>query len=281
MTGTEVWNLTRQKAGFEYNRYYDTAKANRLLETSLTDVIWQKVLSYRAGEKEAEELQPLIVWGRTVLVNNNKIGVRDLVISSLSYSGVTVILTFDNHNFNSGDVITISGIQGVSGVDSVATITATSTTSITFNNSIFPTGSYTSNSGTVSSSKIISDYWYLLNLKCSFPSQSYYNYITGYEPINAMGRFFDQPTARRPRMELANNYINILPSDVQCTEAKVYYVKKPPISIDVSDNTRNLSLWLNDKLLNHITDVAVRNWKAYIGDSEGMNREQLIIQDNP
>ena len=58
-------------------------------------------------------------------------------------------------------------------------------------------------------------------------------------------------------------------------------MKQPPFEIDIEDDTRDLSLWVNTKMLSHIQDVAVRNWKSYQGDGEGMQREQMLIVDNP
>lgn len=283
MTGLELWKGIQQKAGYEYSRYYDAAKANRLVRDAVIDIIWQKVQYYRQTQKIADEIQPLIVYPKTVSVTNNKIPIRNLLITGISYSGASVIVTLDStdHNLSSGQSVTLIGVQGLTGLDTVVTITATSTTSISFTNSVFPSGTYTANSGQLTSDRIVSDYWYFLNAKLNFPSQGYYNYISGVSPINAMGKFFDQPTARKPQVELANNYINILPSNIQCAEAQLYYVKQPPFEIDTEDDIRDLSLWVNTKMLSHIQDVAVRNWKSYQGDGEGMQREQMLIVDNP
>lgn len=283
LSGVEIGKTIKQKAGFEYNRYYDTTKMNRLLRDTLTDVVWQKIQYYRQSQKIAEELQPLIVMPKVVPVVNNKVSIKNMMIASVNYSGLSVVLTVANsyHNLQSGDIITLSGFQGLTGLDTAATITAVTTQSISFTNSIIVSGTYVSNSGIITSDKFIPDYWYFLNVQCNFPADDYYNFITSVNPLNALGRFFDQPTSRTPAMEEGENFITIFPLNKQCTEITIYYVKKPQYEIDVADTEIDYSLWFNDKMLNHITDVAVLNWKKNVGDTQGMQNEAILIAQNP
>lgn len=282
ITGVEIGKTVKQKAGFEYNRYYDTTKMNRLLRDTLTDIVVQKIECYRQDQQIAEELQPLIVAPKTIQVAGNRISIKNMIISQVNYSGASVVLTVANsyHNLQSADIINLSGFQGLTGLDTAATITAVSTTSISFTNSLFLSGTYVANTGVITSDKFVPDYWYMLNMECSFPADGYYNAITGYNALNSLSKFFDRPTSRKPAMEESENFIVVYPLDKQCTEVKLYYVKQPP-DIDVADTAIDYSQWFNAKMLNHLTDVATRNWKKNVGDLNGMQAEQAIIQDNP
>jgi len=285
LTGDEILRIFKLKIDRSYTGYIDTPKLNRLLNIVVTKLIDDKVSLYRQNQKIADEIQPLVVYKKPININNNKVPVKNMSIKAVSIAGLNVTLTVENeeHNLNVADTITLSNIalSGLTGLNATGTITIKTTNSLTFVNTGAVAGTYVANSLEMSSPKFLGDYYRLLNLKCNFSSVGAVNFITGISRIAELGNAFGKATTRFPKAELSNNFIYIEPSTVACTSAEAYYIRKMPKDIDTSNSVYDYSLFLNDKMIDKITDDAALFWAGYVKDPESFKIQESIIIDNP
>lgn len=283
LTGVEIGKIIEQKQSFEFSIYMNPTRFNRLIRNAMTNVMEEKIQLYRASQKIADEIQPLRVTDFPLTVNNNKIPVRNMIVSNITYSGTGVIVTVGNsaHNLVAGNTATLSGVQGLTGVDTSFTVTSVTTTTLSFSNRGAITGTYTANSAVLGSALFLSDYWHLLNMKCNFPAEGYNSWIEGIYFSNRRSSLFNQPTARKPRVELSDNMIWISPLDKICSTVLIDYIRQPQYDIDVSDTLIDYSLWLNDKMLYRIADECKKLWASYIKDTEAVQLVDQQINKNP
>lgn len=286
-TGNDIGKLLEQKVDKAYSRYYDSAKKNRLLKSVTVALIEQKYQLYRTTQKIADELQPHIAYYAQRAVNSNKIPLQKMSIVSITYSGttVTVKVETDEHNLVVGDTFTLQGTgSGLTGLDTTGTVAAVSGLNIfTFTNTSVPSGTYTASSLLLDSPKYLSNYWHLLNAKFLFPSLSGTEYFDMVGPawIQSSNQVFGKPSARFPRCEEAGNMLIIEPVGTTCSQAKVSYVKRVAKWIDVDNTVYDYSTIFNDKMIEHITDVAAKFWAGWAKSEDAFRTQSMIINDNP
>jgi len=283
ITGQEIKKEVEMKVDKAYTGYYDPIKMNRLLRMCLTKIIDQKLAIYRTNQKIAEEIQPLTVYGRTVVVNNNKVPINNFIVTSITYAGTLVTVVTENYDngLANGDSFEFTNTPtGLTGIDLLGTVTITSGSTFQFTNSGAIIGVYTAYSTALSGPKFIGDYYRLMNMRCNFPSSTQNNFIVGPDSINEKGKVFGQATTRFPRAELAENFLHIEPKGTVCSSVEVYYIKKIPRHIDVQDNTYDYSLYFNAKMIDHLTDFAAKTWAGYIKDPDTFKIQDVMINDN-
>lgn len=168
MNSVEIKKNFEQKVDKAYTGYFDKAKMNRLFKDTIYRVVNEKLDNYGI-QKNREEISFLIKTGVVKSINNNKLGIASVPVQSVTISTPTVFqVVFANpHNLVSGDQITISGVQGTL---TISQANGTFTPSIVDSTSILitvasATGVHTANTGEMTFSKLLSDYYRLLIAK--------------------------------------------------------------------------------------------------------------------
>lgn len=282
-TGIEIRKILEQKVDKAYTGYKDPIKINRLLKDCLTAIIDQKIEIYRTNQKIADEISPFLVYGKQVAPYQNKIRTANIHVVNITYLASTVTVTAEEDlQVNVGDLLSFSATPaGIANIDQSFIVLTLSGKMFTFTNVLgTPTGTYTAYSGTLNNANYLDDYYRLLNAELTFAG-NITSFIANPDHIAEKGKVFGQATTRHPKVEIASNVIHIEPSSVVCSLAKFFYFKKPARYIDVDNSVYDYSLFLNEKMISHLTNVAARNWAAFMSHNDMFKTEQLIISDNP
>lgn len=282
-TGVEIQKIIEQKVDKSYTGFYDTAKMNRLLKGILYKVIDQKIAFYRQTQKIAEEISPLVVYGKQVTVTLARIPTKSLVVKNITYVGSIVTVTVDStlSFMQPGDSVVFENAPlGISGIIATPVVTTALINQFTFNNGSVPTGTYTPNTATVYNSRFIPDLYRLLGGNVRFPGSTTLYSLVGPVNINTIGKVFGQPSTRFPRFEMSDNSIIIEPISSNCNFAELFYCKNPK-EFDVTNNVYDYEKFWSFKMIDHITDIAAKLWMGYIKDVDGFKIEDAIIIDNP
>ncbi len=170
LTTSQIKSFFLNKIDKSYTGYFDDARLNRIFKSALLQSVEQK---YRTLDQEKiyDELRFLIKTEESFKVNNNKLYLQPLAISSISLGGGGATFTTElPHNLIANDTVVISDVTGITGsingsftVDTIAS-----------DYSFFITigglgGSYTSISGLASIPiKGIMDYMHSLTIRANF-----------------------------------------------------------------------------------------------------------------
>ena len=283
ITGIEIQKMVEQKADKTYTGYYDPFKMNRLLRGVFYKVMDQKIELYRTSQKIADEIQPFLVYGENCVPYTNKLPTAAIIVKNITYVGSTVTITCEKDvPATTNDVFEFFDPQsGLSNLDIIFNATSVSGKTIVFTNQLgTPTGTYTANSASIYMSVWPILYYRFINAQLTF-SDGKTSYVSNVSKISDLGSVFGQPTTIEPKVEIADNILHVLPSSPSCTLIKLFYFKKPGVEIDVNNSVYNYELVIGRKMIDHITDVAARNWAAYIKDPDSFRFNQMLITDNP
>jgi len=89
------------------------------------------------------------------------------------------------------------------------------------------------------------------------------------------------PTIENPKYNQSQNFFKIFPSEHKCDKVKVDYVKTPPVTILVDDNTQDLELYYSETLMNRLTDEAVKMFYQQVRDPNQYTIADREMVDNP
>ena len=89
------------------------------------------------------------------------------------------------------------------------------------------------------------------------------------------------PTIEKPKYNQSQNFFKIFPSEHKCDKVKVDYVKTPPVTILVDDNTQDLELYYSETLMNRLTDEAVKMFYQQVRDPNQYTIADREMVDNP
>jgi hypothetical protein len=188
MNSVEIKKNFEQKVDKAYTGYYDNTKLNRLFKDTLYRVVNEKLDNYGI-QKNREEISFLIKTGVVKSINNNKICTAEVPVSSVTIVNPSVFqVTFDNpHNIVSGDSVTISGVQGTLTITQAnGTFTPTIVDDFSIEITVaFATGVHTPNTGEMTFSKLLNDYYRLLTTKARVKENDELTIIgaSNYSPI--------------------------------------------------------------------------------------------------
>ncbi len=161
ITGVNLIQYLAQKVHQPYTNFLGgTVKANRLFADALLAIL-QNRYDEVEFQKARDEINFLISTGKVFSLNANQIYQAPLQITSITFQAATAtITTYLPHNLITGDTVTMAGVQLnlVPNINTsfVATVTGPKTYTIPY---VFASGAYTANTGTVTYSKMITDYW--------------------------------------------------------------------------------------------------------------------------
>ena len=166
MNSIEIKKNFEQKVDQAYTGYFDKTKMNRLFKDTLYRVVNEKLDNYGI-QKSREEISFLIKTGIVKTINGNKIATAPTPITNITVNPTTIDVTFDNpHNVILGDSITISGVVGTLSMNLAnGTFSPTIIDEYTLQCTINLNGVYTANTGSMTFSKMLDDYYRLLIAK--------------------------------------------------------------------------------------------------------------------
>ena len=172
MTGNDLKLLFNDKIDSSYSDNLSPARLQRLFDNAFINVIETK---YRdlSTEKQHSEISHLIVTDEERNVTNNRIRVRPLNVTTLTFTGLIVTFTsLSEHNLEIGDTFTVSGATGVVGAN--VTYTVTSVPSV---NSIVAadpglSGTYDSGSASITYLNMYANFLHMFSIKCRMYKRS-------------------------------------------------------------------------------------------------------------
>jgi hypothetical protein len=89
------------------------------------------------------------------------------------------------------------------------------------------------------------------------------------------------PTLSEPRFNQDKNFFLIHPQNMTTLSVSIDYIRKPNISILVTDNSLDLSLFYSETLLNRLTDEAVKMFYQEVRDPNQYQVADREMLDNP
>lgn len=104
--------------------------------------------------------------------------------------------------------------------------------------------------------------------------KSYLNYCTPTASDAKIG-ILSKPVIESPKYEIADNQIKIYPLEVKCDYIVIDYIKKPFVTLDVTDTVTDLLLYYSNDFLLMIQDVATKLFGEYSRDTELINLATL------
>mgnify|MGYP003673215107 FL=1 len=164
-TGLDLSKLFDDKIDNSYSDYVSVAKKQRAFDNAFLRIIENK---YRGmdTQKEFDELSELIVIDKEFDINNNRFRTVDVPVSSV-VTGATTTFNFGaEHNLIVGDTFVVSDTVGGTDVNETFVVATAPTPTRVTSTTIFTSGTVTANTGSVSYSKMLSDYLHLLAMKC-------------------------------------------------------------------------------------------------------------------
>ena len=164
-TGLDLSKLFDDKIDNSYSDYVSVAKKQRAFDNAFLRIIENK---YRGmdTQKEFDELSELIVINKEFDINNNRFRTVDVPVSSV-VTGATTTFNFGaEHNLIVGDTFVVSDTVGGTDVNETFVVATAPTPTRVTSTTIFTSGTVTANTGSVSYSKMLSDYLHLLAMKC-------------------------------------------------------------------------------------------------------------------
>lgn len=171
-TGADLYKIFENKIDKAYSSFINPTRANRLFKESLFTAIENKKKNLDS-QKEYDELKLNITTNKVYVPNRNRLYTADLSVTGVTFSGfIVTVTTALHHNVLVGDSITLTGVLGITNVNGVGIVSAViSTTQFSFIAAGIPVGTYTANTGTLTSDKIISDYMHLMAVKSKYTKQ--------------------------------------------------------------------------------------------------------------
>ncbi len=164
-TGLDLSKLFDDKIDNSYSDYVSVEKKQRAFDNAFLRIIENK---YRGmdTQKEFDELSELIVIDKEFDINNNRFRTVDVPVSSV-ITGATTTFDFGaEHNLIVGDTFVVSDTVGGTDVNETFVVATAPTPTRVTSTTIFTSGTVTANTGSVSYSKMLSDYLHLLAMKC-------------------------------------------------------------------------------------------------------------------
>lgn len=174
MTGVEFENIWAQKIDKSYSQYLSPSQENSLFKESLFAIILS-VYNNLSDQESYDDIAPFIKTGAIFNLNNNKIYISPIPISSITIGATPTITTISAHNLITGDKVKFSGIVGITSTINAVFFAVTVTSATAFTISTTTTGTYTTGTGEISETtdsndvnKQVNNYWALLALKSKF-----------------------------------------------------------------------------------------------------------------
>ncbi len=165
MTGYDLARLFGDKIDEGYSDYVNPVRKQRMFDAALIRTV-EDVYMDMDSQKERDELSAITVLDQTLTINSNTFRTQPFAVVGVTFTGLIVTFTLNpEHNINVGDTFTVENVEGVTGVNITYTATATTANTVV---AVDPglAGTYTANSGRVTTSKMLSDYFHLLAIKC-------------------------------------------------------------------------------------------------------------------
>ncbi len=184
--GTTLDLYLQQKWDKAYSLYLDPVEMNRLIRECIFRAAERKYMGDNT-QKDYDELSVLMKTEKVFGLNNNKLLLSKLTISTATVAGIApaivTINTLTPHNVAVGDSVTITGITGISttgpstnpnGTFTVATVP--STTSFTYSLGAVTTivNTYALNSGSITNvtlagvNKMVPDYYHYFTARAKY-----------------------------------------------------------------------------------------------------------------
>lgn len=173
MTGVEFFQYLNQSIDKAYSTYLAPAEANRLVKTALHNLA-EKIYRGLIEQKSYDDIDTMIVTGLTKTPLRDQINLFPFQIQNVTLTGggtLVTITTYRRHFLANNDVVVVSGVLGdvVTNINGNATVaTIVSDTSFTYSVVGGVLTNYTANSGEVTHSSTLENYWHLLAIKPVF-----------------------------------------------------------------------------------------------------------------
>lgn len=165
MTGKKLLQLLETETDVAFTGYL-APEANMWFRKGFI-VALQHIYSEQLNNQNAfDEINFLISTDAVFPLNNNKIYINKLLASNITYVATAITVTTElPHNFIVGDTFTLSGsVFTTNAPNGTFTILTTpDANTFTYTAGATPTGTYTPNTGYITSPKIISDYFHYLD----------------------------------------------------------------------------------------------------------------------
>jgi hypothetical protein len=283
MTGQDLWLYTQNIIDKDYSDWISTAKANRLFEAALYNLIEQK-LAVMDSQKIYDELNSLIKTFTITVSNNIVIKSNDLAdymrllsikadIEDKSFAGVFVSSTTISSpikitlnkktSLRSGSYIRTTSIVGSSGETAYYVKRISDKVFELYSDKNLTVPSiYVSSTSNPTVGNIFSEYCtpYLSDRK-----------------INSLGR----PLPFEPAYEDLADEIHIHPKEYNCVNVTGEYISKPSVIVDVADTTIDLELTYPKKFLYALANEFANIFAASTRDAELYRSSETEIVQNP
>ena len=287
-TGQGLWLYTQNIIDKDYSDWISTAKANRLFQAALYNVIEQKLASMDS-QKIYDELNSLLVTNFSAAVTSNTITKSTAFVAPNEYMRLMTMKVRMSDPYIQG--LTISAIN-------------TSTMTVTFNKKVpFANGTLINTNGTLTSAganslfyvKKLADKKFRLYTDSGLYNQAVYQagalgpwqislvheeYCVPYisdKKINKLG----DPKGYEPMYEDAVGVIKIYPATSTCLSTSVDFIRKPVVFIDVTNNAIDLELTYPIKFLYAIANEFSNIFAASTRDQELYRSSENEIVQNP
>lgn len=223
-TGQNLYKYLQQKVGQAYSGYLDTVKADRLFKEALIKSI--EIKYYQdPDQKDKDDISTVLKANKVFVPKNNVLNTQALQIINVAiYSPFSFLITTTlPHGFTTGQNVIISGILGTGAMTSANGTFAVQAVSNTSFSIAVPTatGVYTANSGKITSTYTISDYWHLLAVKAKFSTIFY-----GYTITDATNTAPIVLTFNKRNPFRSQDYLNIAGVTGNTNANGNYYLKK-------------------------------------------------------
>lgn len=170
ITGQDLYKYLQQKCNQDFTSFLGgTIKANRLFLDAFLAILENRFQGIES-QKSRDEINYLIKTQQVFSLNNNTIYEAPIQISHITFQANTAtITTYLPHNMVSGDQVTIVGVQA-SVVPTInnqfpVTVTKPNVFTIPFT---WISGTYTVNTGTITTPKMIVDYWQMIQVNARY-----------------------------------------------------------------------------------------------------------------
>lgn len=175
-TGLTLSRYFDQKTGSAYTNFLDATKKNRLFKDAVISLI-ERVYKSDFEQKQWDEISFVTKTQFVIPVQNDFIVTAPIQITNIVNVALTVTVTTAlPHGLISGQTITLQNVQGIVSTapinGSAFTLTVTTSNTLTFVVAAFA-GAYVANTGSVTSTLFLNDYWHLLSIKCKYNSNLY------------------------------------------------------------------------------------------------------------
>lgn len=166
MTGQELSLLFDTRIDDSYSDDSQGAPRQRLFDDAFIRTIEDRYRGVGSTQKELDEISEVLVSSGSAVVRNNRVRVRPLPVTLITFNGTIVTFTLaTDHDLQVGDSFTISSATGLTGANGTYTATAVSGITVTAADPGI-SGTFIPGAAKLTFSAMLADYLHMLSVKC-------------------------------------------------------------------------------------------------------------------